>query len=174
MIQEDKKLEYLKEHVWYELCQLRHDYDRMAKSEDVLDRNAFFASFAIHARSLYWFLTNNNNNEVRACDYTQKYRPPKGPKVANVTERINQQVAHLSSKRLVEEERRLNYRNCREISDWIEEHIALFAQALEEPFTSHFKPGKHEYKETTLTIQGVTASSATISMTSTVHPQQKS
>ncbi len=145
----------------------------MAESEDVLDRNAFFASFAIHARSLYWFLTNNNNNEVRACDYTKTYRPPKGPKVANVTERTNQQVAHLSSKRLIEEERKLNYRNCRELSGWIEEHIALFAQYLEEPFASNFKPEKHEYKQTTLTIQGVTASSATLSIITMIHQNQE-
>jgi hypothetical protein len=146
----------------------------MAEAEDVLDRNAFFESFAIHARSLYWFLINKKESEVRALDYTKTYRPPKGPKVASINDRINEQVAHFSSKRNVEEERKLNYRNCQKIAEWIEKYIALFAQALAEPFVSHFKPGKHEYKQTSITIQGATASSITRSVISAMYPPQKS
>jgi len=67
------KMEYMEEHIPYELLMLRHTYQQMKSSNNQLDWNAFFESFCLHARNLYKFLRNDRvNTTFVAVDFTEE------------------------------------------------------------------------------------------------------
>ena len=162
---EQWKIEYLRDHVAYELEMMRHSYDRMVEAEDQSDRNSFFEAFAIHARNLYWFLRNNSeHNYYKASDFAKNYRRPNPDKVKGIADKISKQVAHISSQRTIDEENKINFSNAKEIADWIDHYVFVFASKLDDCFVPHFNPGKHFYKPSR---PGTTASSATNAITTT-------
>ena len=79
----DTKIDYLEEHLPYELLMLRHTHSTLLQTQDVLNWNAFFECFVVHARNLYNFLRNKSDlNTFAAVDFTTRYRRPNAGEIA--------------------------------------------------------------------------------------------
>ncbi len=77
-----EKLAYLEEQLSYELVMLNYTFMRLMTSasstpEEQLDFNAFLESFAVHARNLVEFLSNEaQQGGRRAWDYIPTFEAP--------------------------------------------------------------------------------------------------
>src|SRR3981081_1240019 len=74
MNEDQQKRNYLDEHLPYMLKMLRYTYGQMLQKQHYLSWNAHFESFAVHARNLVNFLTNNDTGNFKAKDLVPAYR----------------------------------------------------------------------------------------------------
>lgn len=95
----------LQDSLLYELAMLGGTYDRLQKLvADPVVRNALMESFAIHARLLFEFFDGKQG--VRAYEFTGgSYNPlylsvPGARLCDELREKLNEQIAHLSPRRL--------------------------------------------------------------------------
>ena len=79
---EHERLNYLNEHISYEVIMLNYTFMRLmtfkpATAENELDRNAFLESFGVHAWNLMEFLSKKvRKNDRNVSDYLPSFEPP--------------------------------------------------------------------------------------------------
>jgi hypothetical protein len=120
---------YLQEHLCYELLMMRHTFEELTTPKNsYLDWNAYFESFAVHARNLYDFLTNDGGcNNFKARDFDPQF---KASKLDNVFSLFNSGVFHLGKSRPTEEDDKINVCRAAKVRDWIEQNFSAFKSNL--------------------------------------------
>jgi hypothetical protein len=122
MSSQQDRLAYLPEHFFYELLMLRYTAMRVQEVQSQLLWNALYESFAVHARNLYDFLRNEDDQRnFKASDYIKEFDCGKLT-IKGKIDRMQQQVLHLGKQRVMpESQRRVNADDVKDIQKWIEE-----------------------------------------------------
>lgn len=171
-----KKAEWLKEHLHYELMMLLHTYGRVCELNQCPDRCAFYESFAVHARNLYNFLTNDEDSRnYRADEFVYGFES-KGNELHGKIQRMNIQVQHMGKARVgdSDSEDKITTVDCETVARWIEKNLQRFLNQLQAPYKQTWidlsppmQPGQ------TLTLQSpkyTDSGSASSFMTCSVFP----
>jgi len=126
--------DYLEEHLPYEMSMLEHTYRRMHRTDIEPDWNAFMESFCIHARNLKMFVTNDtgvNNSCVIARDFV-KFDCKVPSNLTGAFQRINEQIAHLTKRRVVNPTDKFDIDDARNVHGWLIPAMQKFIAALDE------------------------------------------
>lgn len=99
------------------------------------ERNMHIECFILHARNLLEFFKNKNHSDVDPRRFTNTSYNPDGNFINNSLERkMNQQISHLTSDRIKNNENQLIAKNFHEISISIEDEIKRFEACLKPQF----------------------------------------
>lgn len=127
----DQLAAWLQEHLSYELLMLRLTYSKLSQVADQADWNAFYESFAVHARNLYYFLTNEE--ELQARHFVTDYKAVKTNETKGPLQRLALQVFHLSKDRPPTSSRRgakIDAEDRQAVYSWIEDQMTDFVRQL--------------------------------------------
>jgi len=122
--------DYLEEHLPYMLKMLRYTYAQMQQQQHYLSWNAHFESFAVHARNLTRFLTNNDKGNFKANEFASEYRAQIGDESGPMS-RLQRQVFHLAKRRPKDVVAKFDIDDAKGVIDWIETNFADFLSKLE-------------------------------------------
>jgi hypothetical protein len=123
------------DHVPYEVAMMRATHDGLVQGLQGTCLNAYIESFAIHARSLINFF--NGKDGCRAEDFTDSYTPFACGRVPKrLTDKLNQQIPHITEKRFNSIGDKLNGADITELRTRIDREL--------DQFLAHMKP---HYKE---------------------------
>jgi hypothetical protein len=126
---------YIKEHLPYETEMLRYTRSVLnAGSVTRLAWNALYESFAVHARNLYVFLTNEDGPNARAKDFVPAFRAEKDDHTKSIHQRFLAQVFHLGPKRPQLSEQKVGLSDISIYFSWIERNLESFWGELKEPY----------------------------------------
>jgi hypothetical protein len=124
--------DHLEEHLPYEVSMMQHTYLQMRKTTDNADWNAFMEAFCLHARNLKTFVTNDRgkgSNSVIASDFNVFSRKVP-PQLTGAFQRLNEQIAHLAKKRVVDPARKFTFGDAKNILSWLEPAMRDFVASL--------------------------------------------
>jgi hypothetical protein len=142
-IEDQRKKDYLDEHLPYMLKMLRYTYKQMLEQQHYLSWNAHFESFAVHARNLVAFLTNNDTGNFKAKEFVaQDYKAVKGD-LQGPMKKLDEQVFHLAKTRPTDVVGKFDTKHAEIVSRWIEKNFADFLNQLGE-LRPHFNDKKAE------------------------------
>jgi hypothetical protein len=153
-------VDYLKGHLHYELLMLRHCLSRCRGAQVQYDYNAFYESWAIHARNLYNFLCNEDGTNRQAREYVPTFRASKTDLTIAIAIRLRSQVLHLAKTRPNQPPKKMSLSRMEEFSNWVESNFAAFLGALEKPFSSSWSDPDPRQPTILLANHTLTASSA--------------
>lgn len=129
--------EWLKEHLAYELDMLHFTLERISVLPESPEWNAHFESFAVHARNLYGFLTNDSGQgNYNASDFVPHFRSAKTDLTKGAFPKLLFQVLHLGKRRPTSTHGKFTLDICRQFYSWIEENFKMFTDQLGEPYAS--------------------------------------
>jgi hypothetical protein len=111
------------------LKMLRYTYGQMLQKQHYLSWNAHFESFAVHARNLVNFLTDNDTGNFKASEFAQAYKAKIGDCQGAMTKLLSQ-VFHLGKKRPRDVVGKFNTQHAKQVRDWIEKNFADFLNKL--------------------------------------------
>ena len=135
-----------------------------------LDWNAFFESFAVHARNLYRFLTNDDKPNYHANDFAVGFKATKTDTTKSTFEKLNQQVLHFGKWRPADNSKKANVADAEFVARWIEQNLRAFQAALDPNYQAAWnsssvgalKVESHKAPTTIGSSQTTTHSTATI------------
>jgi hypothetical protein len=137
MSSEAERKTYLNEHLGYEMFMLRYTAQTLPQRHQQLEWNICVESFAVHARVLYEFLTNDTiSQNFRARDYVRDFKAPKTNDTIGIFDRVHRQVLHLAKNRSSEAAGKIILADVEKAKQWIEDHFKIFIGSLEEPYRS--------------------------------------
>src|SRR5262245_18238007 len=122
------------DHIVYELEMLRFAYNEIAKREVGLECNAFIQSFAVHARSLYEFLTSKvgyGDKNARAYHFVTDFEHADKERVKPIIEKIENQIVHTGWARTDDRTIKFNGTDMIQIVEWSEAGLRDFATRLQ-------------------------------------------
>lgn len=126
---------WLKEHLSYELLMLDFAIGRIRSVENQLEWNAFYESFVVHARNLYFFLTNKGEgSDYNASDFVAEFKSAKDDLTIGKFQKMHHQVLHMGKHRPKEGSTKLNRGNCEDVYRWMEGAMRNFIGQLEKPY----------------------------------------
>ena len=128
-----KQIEFLREHLPYEMCMLRYAFQEIGRPREQLDWNVHLESFAIHARSLVEFLLNKEDQHSRTVlgsDLVPGYTAPEKDGVDHFMTKVNQQIAHLGTTRTREAAKKIGPERAQKALDWIEKAMERYLDAM--------------------------------------------
>ena len=126
---------YIKEHLPYETEMLRYTQSALnAVSVTRLDWNAMYESFAVHARNLYMFLTNEDGSNAKANDFVSAFRAEKDDQTKGIHQRFLTRVFRLRPKRPFLSEEKIGISDINIYFCWIEKNLESFRGKL----SSHY------------------------------------
>jgi hypothetical protein len=155
------KLKFLEEHLRYEYEMFDYSLSKLYCTGDPLGWNAFYESFAIHARNLYDFFRNEGGgNNFKARDFANDYVRPSANAKFN---RLDPSVFHLGKQRTGEDQK-LSMQDLVDLAKWISTQHGRWHQKLDEKFKGKVcrEIGKVQY----IFSNGVTVSTACTSPSS--------
>ena len=142
MASDPKKCDFLAEHLLYQLLMLRHTHEQIVKPQGQLTWNAMYESFAVHARNLFVFLKNSDNNKnMRASDYISDFKVNVPPAINSVRLSLDPHVLHLGKIRK-ESDRKPHVEKLNKLYVWLGENLARFGAELPDKFRKHWQPEK--------------------------------
>ena len=128
MSSESERVDWLHEHLNYELLTMRHTYKQLQAlpktAKDQLVWNANFAAFSLYARNLYRFLTNDpETRSFKASDYER----PKadGQPVRGIMSNLNEQVFHPGKQRVNAD--KVGLKKVKALYEWVEASLKHFS-----------------------------------------------
>lgn len=127
------ELEFLKEHVGYELEMLSRTRAFAASESDPWKWNAYFESYLLHARNLIDFLTKpSDDKNCVARDFSSSYVPEKmDGKAARIYGRLHDQVLHMGKARTIDPSKKVNWSDAGELVRVIEGRMSAFFEAVD-------------------------------------------
>jgi len=139
------------DHLHYEIMMLRFTALELSgrQAEESQGKNALLESFAIHVRNLRSFFckkSTNLQNEMLAIDYLKDWTPPRSEYLDKLEGKINEQISHLSYKRLTISEEAKSW----EIDLIVEEIRKLLVAFLEKVPETHLGGKMHQLKASRL------------------------
>jgi hypothetical protein len=106
MAESPQTLALASDHLYYEITMLRFAACQLAARQAERDepKNALLESFAIHVRNLRNFFFKKQSSrlkdEILAIDYLDNWNPPKSEYLGRIEGKINEEISHLSYKRI--------------------------------------------------------------------------
>jgi len=135
-----EKCDFLAEHLLYELLMLRFAHAQILKPQGQLTWNALYESFAVHARILFDFLTNDAHSEnMQASDYNSAFEAKDPGAVRGVKNSLNPHVLHLAKIRK-EADRKPHIDRLKKLYVWLDENLIRFGHELPQNFSKHWHP----------------------------------
>jgi hypothetical protein len=129
MSSEQDKEYWLREHLQYEIRMLEYTLAKIGQLPEGDDWNAYYESFAVHARNLYVFLTNDEAGNRKAKEYVD-YQAQKTCRTISVFQKMRAQVLHPGKNRSTGTEEKANLGDAQAIAKWIGESFSEFAEKL--------------------------------------------
>ena len=131
MADDRQKNDYLDEHLPYMLKMLRYTHEQMCQRQHYLSWNAHFELFAVHARNLMNFLSNNDKKNLQARDFVTGGFKARTKDVGRLLQKLEQQVFHLAENRPKDTIGKFNTDHADRVRKWIEQNFAAFLAASE-------------------------------------------
>lgn len=128
--------DHLSEHIPYSVMMLRYASHRLCQCPPLtaIDWNAYYECWAVHARLLANFLTNNSDQtRFRITDLTAGYQYDTGG-VAPILGQLNVQVMHFNPDRTKDNAKKINGADVAALTNWIEGAIAKFKCTLRKEY----------------------------------------
>jgi hypothetical protein len=139
MASRKERLSYLNHHLSYELMMLRYTRDRLHDTRHKLMWNAFLEAFAVHARNLHLFLTNDKDSRnFRAADYNDKFRASQIP--VEIKHKVAVYIVHPAKTRSDDGDDKFNLDRAERAFAWIEAEFARFLGELPEDDKKYWNP----------------------------------
>jgi hypothetical protein len=148
-----KKVAHLREHLPYELHMLRHTFLKFTTVHDASDWNAYFVAFAVYARNLHDFLTNDpDSRNFNAKDFVDEFEATKLPKEIRslMSQSLHLQVFHLGKSRPTDVAEKVDVDRARQLGCWLETNFASFIDGLAPAYRSEWRwdaAGPHKITE---------------------------
>ena len=133
---------WLTEHLFYEWTMLHHTIDKVVNAkisngQEQLEYNTNYVAFMVHARNMYWFLTNRvEQGDYSAHDFVQNFKSPKTDLTKSVSQRVNPQVFHLDEERPALGPDKINSADCYVFFSWLVVEFRRFESQLPSPIRS--------------------------------------
>ena len=166
---------YLDDHLPYERMMLEYTFRKISVGQSQCDWNAYYESFAVHARNLYEFLTNGDGN-AKAHEFVPDFKAKKDQSVTvPIFSKLGAQVHHLSPSRPSEEEKKVQLTDAQAIHAWIEKHFAEFVSTLPEnmkPFWNEARSKPPTEDDMYVIVTGPTGPSASATIEISPTPPQ--
>lgn len=149
---DESRIEYLKEHLLYELKMLRYTHWKLREPlETVFDWNSYLEAFAVHARNWHDFLTEKfqpraDRIDARASHFIETWPAANRDKVKDTYNDLHAQVLHLGTNRGITPEEKFTTRHADAFWDWIRPEMERFADCLPPQLREHWKPEEAEPK----------------------------
>jgi hypothetical protein len=165
MSSENERIAWLHQHLNYELLMMRHTYKQLQAlpetAKDHLVWNANIGAFAVYARNLCSFLTNDpDSRSFKASDYER----PKtdGQPVQGIMNNLHEQIFHPGKQRI--NASKVGLEKAKRLYEWVELSMRKFLNDLREPYKSAWKeemanPTLYDTLELVLALEQDTASS---------------
>jgi hypothetical protein len=132
--------------------------------------NALTESFCIHARNLKMFVINDrgvNKSCVVARDFVEFGRKVP-PNLTGAFQRINEQIAHLTRRRVVNPNDKFDLDDARRVHGWLIPAMKEFAAALDEDGCKRWNSAAREKEKFQLRITSERPSTTNAIRTATV------
>jgi hypothetical protein len=129
MASDKQKNDYLAEHLPYEMKMLRYTSKRMLERQYYLSWNAYYESFAVHARNLVQFLSNDDKGNFKAREFIPTFSAKK-VKLGSAMQDLTNQVFHLAKDRPSTPVDKFNTEHAKRVCEWIEHHFSDFLSKL--------------------------------------------
>jgi hypothetical protein len=127
---------WLHEHLSYELQMLQFTFEKIATMSSSPEWNAFFESFAVHARNLYHFLTNESGQgNFNASDFIPGFACKKTSKTKQLYPKQLSQIFHLGKARPNNAPQKITLEDCAQLNTWLDAQFTLFVDRLEPPYS---------------------------------------
>lgn len=139
MSSEQEKIAYLREIVSFDTVMLNYTFMRLlilrpSTSEEQLDFNAYLDSFALHARNLLRFLSENSTGGGRnASDYVPDFHAPDYACLQRPLLRLEQQILN-AAPGTTDLRERFDVNDARALYAWIVPAILRFQEQLNPPY----------------------------------------
>ena len=134
---------WLNEHLSYEIQLMRFSFAQIRKVHSANEWDAFYASFVVHARNLYHFLTNEGGySNYKASDFVPSFKATKNSTTIKANLKLHSEVLHLGKTRSGNSREKLNLRDCSKLNDWLENQLEIFLGKLSEPCRSLGQPAE--------------------------------
>lgn len=138
----NKQERWLHEHLSYELLMVRHAHKELQVSVirsacEQLVWNANFGAFAMYARNLYDFLTNEaGSRNFVAKNFAVEFEADKTPLVG-IMNNLNEQAFHPGKQRTPSnDKRRVGLVKVNTVYAWVEKNMEKFVGQLKEPYNT--------------------------------------
>jgi hypothetical protein len=149
-IKPDQMIAYLDDHLPYERMMLEYTFGKISAEQSTCDWNAYYESFAVHARNLYKFL--GNEDDVRACDFVPGFSAAKSDETKRTFPDLLKQVLHLSQVRPSAAEQKVQLDDAREFHAWLDKHFSDFLGKLPLAHKKHWNAERSVSPKDILTI----------------------
>jgi hypothetical protein len=126
---DEQKNEYLREHLPYEMKMLRYTSKQMLERQHYLSWNAHYEAFAVHARNLANFLSNDDKGNFKAREFVSTFSAKKG-ELGTAMQTLTNQVFHLAKSRPSTPIGKFNTEHATPVCEWIENNFADFLNKL--------------------------------------------
>jgi hypothetical protein len=131
MTSKAKEIECLEDHLPYELMMLRYTRSRLGEPQSALIWNATLESFAMHARLLFEFLTNDGESRnFKAEDFSHGYVAKGKEKMRGKRDKLNEGLFHLAKTRSSDHHKKVSTEVAIVLFDWIEDRFEGFLASL--------------------------------------------
>jgi hypothetical protein len=135
-----QKIAHLGDHLPYEVLMLRYTQSQVNKLLYPLDWNEQYESFAVHARSLTDFLSNENGSRnFNAEDFSVKFKIDDDAELRRVVNQdMNAQVFHFGKNRKSDEERKIDVQKVNRIFPWLMQNCRRLIEELDDVLKPHW------------------------------------
>jgi hypothetical protein len=128
---EGELIEYLNEHLSYELLMLRYAVQSMEREPHPLALNLCYDAAGMYARALYHFLTNDKDNRnVTARDFGGVEAKKEPSEIVGIFQRVDPQAMHLGKTRTKDPSKKFNLSRAKTAAAWIEKNFDAFLESL--------------------------------------------
>jgi hypothetical protein len=140
MSSKDEELDWLRQHLSYEVEMLRYTMERAASFEKPCpDYHVYYESFAVHARLLKEFLCNDGGGgNFQAKNFVAKFKPTRLNDFHGPFATLNNQGFHPGKCRPATGDGKFNSDDCWRVYEWLEAQMARFQASLDEPYRSEW------------------------------------
>ena len=144
MLNPNEKKEMLEDHLPYELMMLKFTFAKMSEAREQLDYNAYYEAFVVHARNLYWFLTNDDKSNAHACEFVLGFKASKTNATISTFQDLHRQVLHIGKGRKTNREQKVQYDEAKDVFDWIILNSDVFIGRLDSTDLANFRSDRAE------------------------------
>jgi hypothetical protein len=136
--------EYFQKHLPYEIDMMREAILALATRDKLsrFERNAFIETFCLHARNLVEFFGDDGDYGPHAFTDAE-FELDSHVISARTLRRINQQISHLTKRRIDDGRRKIHGGNLKDVHQAIEAEIRHFTQHLKPEWRERWKIQTH-------------------------------
>lgn len=132
---EPELIEYVNEHLIYELLMLRYAKRQLDSCQDQLLWNAMFAAFNVSARNLYDLLSGGGDTRsVRLKDFeghAGTWCASSTAAISPTVDKLNRQCLHLGKDRTKVSDKKVALERIRHVFEWAESNVLSFMGNLD-------------------------------------------